>query len=334
MVVLEIYSKCLTIKYKTYLLSKATIITILTQIASVVAPILIAFNSKGFWLKHGTLYEQPTVRFKGEYIFSALTDKPSTPILCNNLPYLQRFKNFDKCSLLKVIETDKNNDNKVDELKFSITVEVEELKVQSFNLILFLDYSLNTQCLMKMQSAIIVQYDNVHIANEVNIDAQLGLQQLRPLFCHSRKTNQDYNFSCISDDAKEMFEIRNILQDYSLRNKTDKNNDNKVDELTFSITVEVEELKVQSFNLILFLDYSLNTQCLMKMQSAIIVQYDNVHIANEVNIDAQLGLQQLRPLFCHSRKTNQDYNFSCISEDVKEKFEIRNILQDYSLRNS
>ncbi|KAK4880421.1 hypothetical protein RN001_008567 [Aquatica leii] len=218
MVVLEIYSKCLTIKYKTYLLSKATIFTILTQIASIIAPIVIAFNSKGFWLKHDTFYEQPNVRFKGEYIFSALTDNPSSPILCNNLPFLQQFKKFDKCSLLKVIEIDKDNDGKIDELKFSLTVEIGGLKVQSFNLILILDYSLHTQCLMKMQSAAVLQYQNYYSSNEIDVNAQLGLQQFRPLFCHSRKTNQEYNFPCVPEYVRTKFEVKKVIQDYSIRN--------------------------------------------------------------------------------------------------------------------
>ncbi|KAF5293125.1 hypothetical protein FQA39_LY13735 [Lamprigera yunnana] len=218
MVVLEVYSKCFTIKYKAYLFSKGTIFTLLTQVASIVAPFLIAFHTKGFWIKHDIFYEQPEVKFKGEYIINVITNNASSPILCSNLPFLQRFKDFDSCSLLKVIEVDKNNDGRMDELQFDTIIEVNNLQVQTLHLILLLEYSIKANCLMKMQSAAVVQENIFFGRNKIDVDAQLGLLQFRPIFCHPHRTNQEYNFPCVTENANEKYDIKNIIQNYSLRN--------------------------------------------------------------------------------------------------------------------
>ncbi|XP_031345381.1 transmembrane protein 231-like [Photinus pyralis] len=143
MVVLEIYSKCLPIKYKTYLISKATFFTLILRIISVIAPFVIVYNSRAFWLKQDSFYEQPSVHFRGEYIFGALTNVATSPIFCSNYPFLQKYAEFDRCPLVKVIEVTKNGDDKIDELQFSVTVDITELEIVSFYLILTLDYSLH-----------------------------------------------------------------------------------------------------------------------------------------------------------------------------------------------
>lgn len=51
MVILEVYSKCLKVKYKTRLCSRATIFTVLTTIISIVIPFIFAYNSRGMYYK-------------------------------------------------------------------------------------------------------------------------------------------------------------------------------------------------------------------------------------------------------------------------------------------
>ncbi|KAK5646602.1 hypothetical protein RI129_005066 [Pyrocoelia pectoralis] len=220
MVVLEIYSKCLAIKYKTYLISKATVFTLILRIISVVLPFFIVYNSRAFWMKHDSFYEQPTVNFRGEYIFSALTNNTGTPIFCNNFPFLQKFANFDRCPLLKVAEIRKNNHDKIDELQFSITVDINTLKMVSFYLMLTLDYALHTVCPMKMQSAIIVYNNCQNTPKEINLSAQLGLLQFTPLGCHQHRTNNRYNYPIVNDKEEiiSKFDIARILQSYNTRN--------------------------------------------------------------------------------------------------------------------
>lgn len=124
MVILEVYTKCIQNKYKTTLLSKATIFVFITQAFKIIVPYIIAYNSgglltvvanikwkwliccimfTGFWLKHATFYEQPNIRFNGQYLLSALTNNMSEPIACTTFPeYYNKITNYDKCSITKV----------------------------------------------------------------------------------------------------------------------------------------------------------------------------------------------------------------------------------------
>lgn len=54
-------------------------------------------------MKRDVFYEQPEIKFRGEYIVSALTTNPNKPIVCTTLPEIYaETKNYDNCTAVKV----------------------------------------------------------------------------------------------------------------------------------------------------------------------------------------------------------------------------------------
>ncbi|KAF2888506.1 hypothetical protein ILUMI_17667 [Ignelater luminosus] len=221
MVVLEVYSKCLKVRCKTRLCSKATIFAVLTTIVSIIIPFIFAYNSRGFWIKHDTFYEQPDVKFWGEYVFNAVTNNLSSPIMCSTFPSFQDYSNFDKCSLVKVRQLDNNRDGKVDELQFNLSIETHSLKILSFYIMLIIDYTVYTVCPMQMQSAIVFQHhlESSIATSEINIIANIELSQIAPLQCHPRWKNHQYNYSFTQNtQGSYNYDINKIIKNYSKRN--------------------------------------------------------------------------------------------------------------------
>lgn len=124
MVLIQVYSKCVRKEYKVRILSKGTLIFVITTVLSVILPFILAYGSKGkqqneyeynftfcstriillgFWMKRDTFYEVPDIRFQGKYIFVGSTNDISMPIICSSYPILmENFKNFSLCSQIKV----------------------------------------------------------------------------------------------------------------------------------------------------------------------------------------------------------------------------------------
>lgn len=117
----------------------------------------------GFWLKRDIFYEQPDIRFRGEYIFVASTNNLFGVISCSSIPhYEQKLKLWESCSTLKVStclpnnyhrkneyflqikEIDNNFDNKIDEFNLELTVELpKRTDLTSINIIVPLEYKLH-----------------------------------------------------------------------------------------------------------------------------------------------------------------------------------------------
>lgn len=224
--VLDIYKRNLKIIYKTTLCSKATFVIIITTIAAIVFPFIFAYRSRGFWLKHDTFYEQPNVRFKGEYFFVGFTNDISNVIICNNIYDFPKLRKLDKCSTFKVKEIDKNYDGKPDTLEFhmELTIAPNVHYLQHFILILPLDYRLQTTCPLKMQSAIILQQTILPRANHLTITANLMLKQKAPLHCYPKVTDKLLNNIIMIqethsyNDNLDNFNVNKIINNYLQRN--------------------------------------------------------------------------------------------------------------------
>lgn len=120
MVVVQVFSENIKVKYKSTLLSKATLFSAICCLISLIVPYLIAcktegvfvfiisdfyyiWNFSGFWVKKLIFHEQPKIDLKGEYLFVALTDNLSHPIICSTFLYYKEHLNFfDNCVFFRV----------------------------------------------------------------------------------------------------------------------------------------------------------------------------------------------------------------------------------------
>ncbi|XP_068902787.1 transmembrane protein 231 [Tenebrio molitor] len=221
MVILEVFSKNIVISYKSTFVSKATLLALTFGVVTVVLPFVIAYKSKGFWIKRDVFYEQPDIKFRGEYIFFASTNNLSKPVItCSTLPpYEQTLEFLDTCSTIKIREIDENFDNKVDEFNLNLQINLpEETQLTSVNLVVPLEYKLHI-CPVHMQAAIIFQMFLPLALSHYMIFGDVITMQTSPLFCHKRKINNFYNYSIISNGNDiNSYKLDAIIKEYSRRN--------------------------------------------------------------------------------------------------------------------
>nr|XP_022900969.1 transmembrane protein 231 [Onthophagus taurus] len=228
MVIVNLYSKCLKITYKNYLFSKANFFIVLTTLLNVIIPFIFSYNSRGFWLKHDTIYEQPDVKFKGEYIFLAHTNDIGLKFICNNFAYFDDNNFEDSCSEIKVVEIDNNFDGKVDLFNFELHLNLpQSISITRFDLILTLDYKLKVNirdhqnlCTKKNICIYILLQEFLQDTSQIYISSILELSQLYPIFCHPRIINTEFNTSIINENDFDSYKFNNIIKNYFQKNVT------------------------------------------------------------------------------------------------------------------
>ncbi|KAL1500915.1 hypothetical protein ABEB36_006334 [Hypothenemus hampei] len=204
MPVLEIYSTIPKIKYKAFLISKATFIATLLELSGLILPFVFCYYTGGFWLKRNLIYEQPIVRTNGKILFLA-TATGGVVMGCHTFPLHGK---LDNCSFVKIREIDRNFDARNDFLELSITLRMEKLlKIESFHLVLPLNYSLEENCKFHMESAIVFQKYNLNGASNILINADLDFQQSSPIKCNSKPVIQTF----------QMEDFENILKEHTFR---------------------------------------------------------------------------------------------------------------------
>ncbi|XP_044750809.1 transmembrane protein 231-like [Coccinella septempunctata] len=224
MVLIQVYTKCIKTKYKVRLLSKGTLIFITTTALSIILPFILAYQSKGFWMKRDIFYEFPDVRFQGKYIFAASTNNITLPIVCSSYPELMKyFKSFSSCSQIKVREIDYNNDKIIDELFLGLKINLPgNMEIFSFTLMLPLYLKLHTpSCPLEMISDIILQQQMPKMFSNLTLVGNLNVEQFYPLQCSSKKINTAFNYSSVKEEhILKNFKIENIIQNQKRKNIT------------------------------------------------------------------------------------------------------------------
>ncbi|XP_044266702.1 transmembrane protein 231 [Tribolium madens] len=254
MVVLEVFTKNLKISYKSTLLSKASVLALIFGILSLVLPFIFAYKSKGLWLKRDAFYEQPDVKFRGEYIFFATTNNNNKSVItCSSLPHFDHvLRSLDSCSIIKVRENDRNFDGKIEELDLSLQVNLPvKTRLTSLSIIIPLSYKLQI-CPFQMQTAIIFQELLPFYISHYSLVANMVVTQTRPLICHRKHTNTLFNYPVIMDNGDlNNYDINTIIRNFSKRNITTslKNvyksfSPGKTQNFLFSLNIEFPEDRI------------------------------------------------------------------------------------------
>lgn len=227
MIVLQVYTKCIKTKYKVFLLSKGTLVYVLTTFLSIVLPFVFAYTSEGFWRKQNVFYETPDVKFTGKYLFQALTNI-SSPIMCSSYSKysdINFLSNDIVCPEITVHEVDKNDDLINEEIQVGLKINLpENCKINFFTFIIPLDFKLHTpSCTLQMESAVILQSEINFKTSSLKIIGDLSVFQTAPLSCSSKFINNIYNYSIVeNEDNLISYEYKKILYRYLSRNITTK----------------------------------------------------------------------------------------------------------------
>ncbi|XP_041977736.1 transmembrane protein 231 [Aricia agestis] len=226
MALYKLFGNKIEIQYKSYLMSKATLFIIVTSLLNIVLPFIIAYRSRGFWLKSHYFYEQPTVRATYEYLLIAETDDPSVTVVCGDHKDLPQDKEAEEnCSEVQIQEWDANDDGKNDKIEFKFKLNLmPERYVVSLNLFIGLDFQIMSTCSLQMHSLGIVSKEFAVPANEVNMYGDLQFYQSTHLSCLHNVIDAKYNVSLFEHQspANNQNIIRNIYEDYVRREASTK----------------------------------------------------------------------------------------------------------------
>ncbi|CAH1108990.1 unnamed protein product [Psylliodes chrysocephalus] len=222
MVLINVYTRNIKIKYKSTPFSKATFLVLITELFTIIFSFIIGYNTGGFWLKQATFYEQPKVSLLGDYILMATTNNTS-PVVCSTYPFFKkRLQQYNFCSVIKFREIDHEFDGKNDEVIVEISLNLYNFTLKSINLVLPIKYQLSDLCPLKMQSLIFYQYNfqQYDVVTELKINAHLQFFQSSPILC-SIRFSEIYNFPVIENKPESKnYALENIMEKYLKRNFT------------------------------------------------------------------------------------------------------------------
>uniref|UniRef100_A0AAR5P5Q0 Transmembrane protein 231 n=1 Tax=Dendroctonus ponderosae TaxID=77166 RepID=A0AAR5P5Q0_DENPD len=216
MVMLEVFKETISVKYKAFLLSKATFITLVCDIITISLPFVLSYYSGGLWQKHNSLHLQPNVRFNGDFLLLAMSAQNQKPIVCSSFPYYKKYLGtLDACSTVKIREIDANLDNQVDALQFQTTIDLpEKMPIDAINIVLLLNYTLQEPCYFQMESAVIYQETNLRNVFQLSLYADLGLQQTESIKC-SKNRLADMNLPIGNAHHSEDYMFDNFVGNYA-----------------------------------------------------------------------------------------------------------------------
>ncbi|KAL0849359.1 hypothetical protein ABMA28_013669 [Loxostege sticticalis] len=197
----KLFSCNVEIQYKSCFLSKAMLFTLITTILNIVLPFIVAYRSKGFWLRTHNYYEQPVIRFTYEYLVLAETDDPSQPILCGEAVILdeEAHNGEENCAQLQVQEYDYNDDGKHDALYFKLNINVPSHRTISSILLLFgLEFQLKSTCPLHMQSLAVIDKAFNVAPSGFKLYGDVVLYQIAHLPCVPNVIDTKYNNSLLN----------------------------------------------------------------------------------------------------------------------------------------
>ncbi|XP_031828696.1 transmembrane protein 231-like [Nomia melanderi] len=176
MAAIEIFSNCVSYKYKSKICSLSSLVVLFFLILSFFTPFFIISNAGGFSLMNRVYTETPDISFNYKYILLAYRDYNSNPIVCSTFSTYKNNKITDDCILIKVREIDTNSDGIKDVLKFEAQFYTDT-PIKSFNVLLFFNFKLKQLFQMIMESIAVFNYVLHDEVQEAKFFGDLTLEQ-------------------------------------------------------------------------------------------------------------------------------------------------------------
>ncbi|XP_036608768.1 transmembrane protein 231 [Trichosurus vulpecula] len=223
MALYDVYSHPAEIIYRSGLCSKAALFLLLVSGLTYIPPLFVAFRSHGFWLKHSSYVEQPTVQYRHEVLLVVLLSSTSGEYLAwSTFPTFNQFQG-DNLRLPVVLarEEDRNHDGKMDVLYFNLELPLKPTEhVLGVQLILTFNYQLTRMSRFVMQSMAFLQSFSPIPGSQLSVNGDLKLQQRQPLKSHG--LDNKYNVSVINGTSifASDYRFKKIAAAYYERNVT------------------------------------------------------------------------------------------------------------------
>ena len=150
-------------------------------------PLLLAYNSGGFWFKEGMYYEQPKVDYRYQSVVEMYGRDSDT-----GLPfslYYSTTSNLNplhgaavRSPVIRSAAFDDNHDGLNDRLEFSLAMPLKPTEqVSGMSAMLLADVALQDRAKVAFDTALLVHYDSGAAINNVQLSGDLQLRQTWPL---------------------------------------------------------------------------------------------------------------------------------------------------------
>uniref|UniRef100_A0A914XB41 Transmembrane protein 231 n=1 Tax=Plectus sambesii TaxID=2011161 RepID=A0A914XB41_9BILA len=152
----HVYARPLKENFRAGLCSGAFIFQLISILITIIAPLLIAYQSQGFWLKTSVYREQPLVGFKYRYLFLLRTDQHDSYFLWSSFTGLNSLESSHlRIPLIDSSEIDLNRDGKPDQLALKVGFPLNpDDAIHSVIWMLVFDYELQSHSRFQMQTLI------------------------------------------------------------------------------------------------------------------------------------------------------------------------------------
>ncbi|GFO05915.1 transmembrane protein 231 [Plakobranchus ocellatus] len=196
MAMYEVFSHPELRRYKTSVVSKASILMLAILALTFIPPLLVVYRSYGFWLREATYREQPKVAFKKEFIMvlDVQNDAEEDSVVYSTFQqYNNLLQSRLRIPIVKAREEDPNRDGKYDKLNLDIEVPMLATdRVVGAKLLLFFYYRLRRFSQFHMESLAYIEYSSGVPGASLQVFGDLSLQQ-KQLLGH-KGTDKRYNF--------------------------------------------------------------------------------------------------------------------------------------------
>ena len=215
----EVYSHALVQRYRTSLVTKAVFFQLILFILLIIAPLLIAYRTSGFWIKEKYYTESPYVYYRHEAI--VYVDTGSRTLVWTTYPNLNQFLSMEgvlNTPLIQSIEVDNDFNGKNDYMDFSSTFTLNSGEtVNSVNAYLFFDYELRLFSRVRALGLALIQEQLDSGASKLAVTGDLNFFQKINL--PHKGDNTDFANELIIDQSSS-FDLNAYVQSYNARNLT------------------------------------------------------------------------------------------------------------------
>ncbi|CAG5097149.1 Similar to CG4502: Ubiquitin-conjugating enzyme E2Q-like protein CG4502 (Drosophila melanogaster) [Cotesia congregata] len=213
---LDVFSTPITYRYKTRVCSIASLVVFILTTALVILPLILAYQSGGFWVRNRVYIETPLVQFTHKYLLIAEGDFDSTPIICSTFSVYQLNPIKDDCTLVKIQQLDINNDKHNDVFKFNFLF-YSRAPVKSIKLLFFFQLKLRDAVYNKIDSLAMINYILPYESQKINIISDLKLNQKGLLKCDNF---QDIINNNVNNETIELHDhsLDQVLSYYARKN--------------------------------------------------------------------------------------------------------------------
>jgi len=215
MKVLTFHSIALTRHFQSTLFSQASLFYCVSLALTFVSPLLIAYSSHGFWIKHQIHRETPEVRFKNQALIIVHSDSTPFPFTWSTFNrYNALMDQYLRLPTVTSLEKDVNNDGLADQLDFEMKFEIMANEtIRYVELYLVFSYKLHEVTLVSMESMARFQYQSPLTMEKVHFSGDLEWFQRRVL--NFGQSDDRYDVPVLGGD--DQFELIDAVRLYNNR---------------------------------------------------------------------------------------------------------------------